>query len=230
MNDEQRRRHERFLRVRAFCESLPQEFPIDSRGAQALEAVVSAVERSEELDASQSTHKRESEQGTMRRKELREELRAQLSNISKTARIIGKENAAIKDRFRLAGSRGNDQNLLSAARSIHAEATPFKSLFLEYDMALNFLEALSLTITKFEQSMNQQSTGVGGRTQARAGIDQVQQQAASELEKLDTAVRNRFRDNRAMLAAWEVASRLERAPRSALTDGEPEASSQPTQP
>lgn len=220
MNDEQRRRHERFQRVRSFCESLPQPFPADSRAAVSQAAIAAAIERTEELDASQSTHKRKSEQGTARRRELRERLRAQLSAIGKTARIIGKENEALRDRFKLSGSRGNDQALLSTARAFHVEAIPFKNLFLEYNMPPDFLEMLSATITLFEEAVNQQTTGAGARTQARAEIDQIQEQATGNLENLDTAMRNRFRDDKATLTAWESASRLERAPRSAPTDEE----------
>ena len=65
---------------------------------------------------------------------------------------------------------------------------------------------------------------------ARAGIDQIQAQATGNLENPETVVRNRFRDDRAMLAAWESASRLERAPGSAPTNEAPEQSVQPGKP
>ncbi|HKS28371.1 MAG TPA: hypothetical protein VJS44_11150, partial [Pyrinomonadaceae bacterium] len=213
MNDAQRRRHERFSRVRSFCESQPVLFPEDSRGALALAAIITAINKSEELDALQSTHRSHAKQGTSQRREGREELLSQAKAIIATSRIIGLEHEEIRGRFKLSSSRPNDQNLLSDARSIHAEALPFKALFLEYNMPQDFLETFGATIVKFEQSFNRQSTGTGGRTQARAGIDQVQKQATIELQKLDTVMRNRFKDNEAMLAAWESASRLERAPR-----------------
>lgn len=230
MNDEQRRLHERFNRVRNFCESLAPAFPVNSRSGMALEEIISAIKRSEELDAAQSTHGRERQQGTIRRKELRERLCSQLSAIGKTARVIGKEHAAVKDRFRLSGSRRNDQALLSTAKAFITEATPHKALFLEYDMPANFLEELALTIADFERAINQQSKAAGGRMQARAGIDQLQARATGELEKLDTAIRNRFRDDQAMLAAWESASRLERAPRSPSAAEESEENPAPPAP
>jgi len=215
MNDEQRRRHERSVRVRNYCEQLTEPFAPDSRGGRALASLKGNIQQCEELDALQSTHKQEAQQGTSRRKELRESLRAQLSAIGATARVIGKENPAVRGRFRLADSRGNDQALLSSARSFLAEATPLKSLFLEYDMPADFLQTLSATINDFEQAVNQQDTGAGGRVQSRASIDDLQTRSANDIETLNTVIRNKYRNDLARLAAWESASRLERAPKSA---------------
>jgi hypothetical protein len=219
MNDVQRRRHERSNRVISFCQQLAEPFPPNSRGATALASLADATEQSEELDAAQSTHRRDAQQGTSRRKEFREKLRELLRAINKTTRAIGKENAAVRDKFGTSVSRLDDQSLLSVARSYLAEATPIKALFLEYDMPANFLETLSSTINDFEQAVSQQNTGAGGRTQARAGIDELQERSDDELEKLDTVMRNKFRSDPAMLAAWENARRMERAPRSAAKKG-----------
>jgi hypothetical protein len=173
MDDKQRRKHKRNDRVSTFCAQLPQPFAPGSRGALALAAINAGIQHCEELDAAQSTHTGEAEQGTSRRREVRESLREQLSAMSKTARVAGKDNPAVKDKFKLGSSRGNDQALLSTARAFLAEATPIKALFLEYDMAANFLETLAATINDFEQAVNQQNAGAGGRTQARAGIDEI---------------------------------------------------------
>jgi hypothetical protein len=51
--------------------------------------------------------------------------------------------------------------------------------------------------------------------------------AARELEKLDTIVRNKFRNDPAMLATWENASHLERAPRSASKKVNPQGNNPP---
>lgn len=219
MNDEQRRRHERFNRVRTFCEELPEPFAAGSRGALALASLDAGIEQCEELDASQSTHISEAGQGTSRRRELRKRLREQLSAMNKTVRAIGKDNPSVRDKFKLEASRGNDQALLSTARAFLAEATPIKALFLEYDMSANFLETLSATINDFEQAVNQQNTGAGGRTQARAGIDEIQARMNVDFNKVDTVIRNKFHDDAAMLAAWESASRLERAPKASKKGG-----------
>jgi hypothetical protein len=116
---------------------------------------------------------------------------------------------------------------LSTARSFHAEATPLKALFLEYDMPANFLETLNASINKFEQAVNRQNTGAGGRTQSRAGIDENQERATLEVERLDTVIRNKFRGDPARLAAWESASHLERGPRGATKSPGPQGNNPP---
>lgn len=215
MNDTQRRRHERGLRVRDFAETVKDSFPSNSKGAESIARVEQLVEQLTALDASHATNKRAAQAGTSGKKEAREELRRMLSRISKTGRAIGMDDTSLKNRFRLPDTNPNSQTLLGTARSILAEATPLKSRFVEYGHSADFLDTLGEKISRFESFATQQNTGASARKADSAAIDSALDSLDTEITRLDAIVRNKYADDPAQLAAWESARRVERAPRKA---------------
>jgi hypothetical protein len=119
----------------------------------------------------------------------------------------------VKGKFPRPKGSPNDQTLVSVARSFATDAAPIKALFIEYDMPADFIERLNAGVDAFEQSIDQQNTGAGASRASRAAIEEILDRGEQELERFDTAVRNKYGDDRATLAAWESASRLERGPR-----------------
>ncbi len=220
MNDQQRRNQERFVRVCNYVESLPEQFPATSRGGLSLAAIKSAVEEAENLDAQRVSNTSTAQQGTSQRKEIRNALRAQITRINETARAVGIDRPEVKDKFLTSTGRLNDQDLLGLARSIIVEATPFKPLFLEYNMPENFLDTLAAAIESFEEAVNRQDTGTGGRSRARTGVDATHRRAESELDKLNAAMRNKYHDDPATLAAWDNARSKEASPRGQRNAGQ----------
>jgi len=221
MNDTQRRRHERGLRVRDFVETVKDSFTAGSKGAQSIAHVEQLVEQLTTLDASHATNRRAALAGTSGKSDTREELRAMLRRISKTARAIGMDDPALKDRFRLPDTNPNSQTLLGTARSILAEATPLKARFIEYGHTDDFLDTLGEKISAFESFATQQNTGVSARKADSAAIDSALDAVDEEIARLDAIIRNKFADDAARLAAWESARRVEHAPRKNKTTGTP---------
>lgn len=220
MNDQQRRNQERFVRVRDYVESLAEPFAAASRGGLALNGIKNAIEEAENLDAARVSNATTARQGTSQRREMRAALRSQIKVINETARAIAIDHPEVRDKFRTPTSGLNDQDLLGLARSIITEATPLKPLFLEYDMPADFLEKLAAAIESFEEAVNRQNTGAGGRSQARTGVDAAHHRAEDELDKLNAAMRNKYRDDPATLAAWDSARSKEASPRTRRNAGQ----------
>lgn len=214
MNDKQRRRFERLLRGSDFGTAHAESFPADNKSGKALANLQTIITEIENLDASRNTGASHARQGTSIKGETRAFLHEQLAIIKRTAKVIGLDLPEVKNKFRLPSGNINDQTLLSIARSFHAEATPLKDKFIEYDLPADFLDALNRGISDFEKAINQQNTGAGARTAALHAIEAALVRGETEMERLDAAVRNKFRTDPATLAAWESAKRLERAPRS----------------
>jgi len=214
MNDKQRRRFERLLRGSDFGAAHAESFPADNKSGKALANLKTIITEIENLDASRNTGASYARQGTSIKGETRAFLHEQLAIIKRTAKVIGLDLPEVKNKFRLPSGNINDQTLLSIARSFHAEATPLKDKFIEYDLPVDFLDALNRGISDFEKAINQQNTGAGARTSALHAIEAALERGETEMERLDAAVRNKFRTDPATLAAWESAKRLERAPRS----------------
>jgi hypothetical protein len=218
MNDRQRRRHERGLRVRDFAETVKDSFTAKSKGAESIARVRQLVENLSALDASHATNKRAAMAGTSGKNETREELRAMLSRISRTARAIGMDDPALRERFRLPATNPNSQALVGMARSFLAEATPLNARFVEYGLGSDFLDSLGGKIEAFESFASQQNTGASARKADSTAIDAALDELDAETARLDAILRNKFADDSARLAAWESARRLERAPRKGKHD------------
>lgn len=218
MNDTQKRRFERLTRVRDFVRERAAEFPPESKGGQAFVRLNTIIQEAEELDTERATSARVAQQATSGRQDERGALRAQLAAISDTAETIGLDHAEVKGVFQRLRTNVNDQTLLSTARSFAAAALPLKSRFVEYDMPADFLDRLNVSVGKFEESMNRQNVTTSARTTAGAALEDALGRGEQELERLDTSVRNRFRDQTVLLSAWERARRLER-PRRTHRDG-----------
>lgn len=96
-------------------------------------------------------------------------------------------------------------------------------------MPADFLEDLAADIAAMEESMNEQSGGLGQRVAAGAAIDDAMDHGIEAVRKLDAIVKNKYANNPAVLAAWTSASHTERAPRRKKGAEEPsDSSSTPT--
>jgi chromosome segregation ATPase len=221
MNDRQRRRFERLVRSRDTAATRGADFPANSVGGKALAGISNRIAEIENLDAARSTDHRTFQHGTSSKREAREALRRQLAAISETAQTIALDFPELKDKFRRPRSNFNDQNLLTTARSFHAEATPLTARFIEYNMAANFLDTLNDVIEDFEQAINQQNLGRGGRRANIVALETALDAAEQDLERLDTAIHNKFAGDPATLASWESARRLQSAPKKPKTSPPP---------
>ncbi|HEY0404565.1 MAG TPA: hypothetical protein VGC89_02490 [Pyrinomonadaceae bacterium] len=215
MNDKQRRRYERLARSRDVATTHSADLPGNSIGGKALTNISSGVAEIETLDAARSTSERDYRHATSIKRDKRVSLQRLLTVISETAATIALDFPELKDRFRRPRANLNDQNMLTTARSFHTEATPLRSRFVEYGLPENFLDTLNALIEEFEQAANQQNVGKGGRRASIVAIDAALAATEQELERLDTAFRNKFAGDAATLAAWDAASRLQSAPKQA---------------
>jgi hypothetical protein len=213
MNDNQRRRFERGVRVRDYAETVMEAFPAGNKGALSVALIKELVGRLSALDASRATHTRVAREGTSGKGEARKALRTLLNQISRTARAISMDDPAFRDRLRLPAGNLNAQTLLSVSRSFLAEVTPLRALFMEYGMSDDFLETLSAKIADFESHDARQHTGSSARVATSAAIDATLDALDEEIARFDTIARNRFAGDAATLAALRSARRVEQAPR-----------------
>jgi hypothetical protein len=222
MNDLQRRRFERALRVRDFAVEHSSSTPA-GKATQAVTRIGQLIEQINALGASQSTHTRNSRAGTSGKGAARAELRALLSAIARTARTISLDDPSFAALFRLPSGNPGDITMLDTARSFQTAATPLKPRFVEYGLSDDFLTTLAAKIGAFEESASQQNTGANARAADRVAIVSALKELDAEIARLDAVLRNKFADDESMLAAWETASRLERAPRKPKTSAPPPA-------
>jgi hypothetical protein len=113
--------------------------------------------------------------------------------------------------FRLPRNRSG-QNLIATAKSFVADAEPLEAKFVEYGLDEDFPEDFGDLIAEIETRTAQADTADDSRAEATGGLmDSIQKRSALS-RKLDSIVKIKYRTNPAKLAAWAVASHLERDP------------------
>jgi len=175
--------------------------------------VVDIIDALETAAAGQATGSGGSEGGVELRARTARELRIYLKNVTRTGRSIAIDHPDVPAVFRLPRTVSYPA-LIAQARAIIAAATPIQQSFIDAGLPTTFLTEVEALLAAFENATGMKQGG---------GITQVLNTAALKAKatlgvqsatKLDACVRNYYRNNPEMLAAWAHARRIERAPRS----------------
>jgi hypothetical protein len=213
MNSRQRRLYERAQRVVLFMEAHAEHFPAASKGAEALERLKEALATLVALDVARTTGASKREQGSAGRRKAREELRALVQAVIDTARAIALDRPDVSGIFSFTGADRSDSSLVTAARAAADAAAPLVALFVEYHMSPTFINDLRSKADSLEHYITLQTEGLAGRADSNASAETTLKLISGLVERLDTAVRNRYSDDKATLVAWERARHVESAPR-----------------
>lgn len=221
MDDRERRRKDTFLRVKVFMTDNSAKFPAGSIAALKMVELSEIIDLLDELSGDQAAGMGEARFSFAGKNSARENVREDLSDISRTARSMNYDFPNIAEKFRM--PRGNnDTQLLAAARSFLTEATPHKNDFIAYGMPTDFLTDLQTDIEAFENALGTTGSAIDSHVEATAEIDEAIRKGMVILRILNGIVKNVFRNDAGKLAAWTSASHIERTPkRNAETENNP---------
>jgi hypothetical protein len=199
-----------FTRVRAFGDSRSADFPADSAGAETLLELTDLISQLTTLrdleTAGAGVRRTHSLNRTSARQAIVDDLRA----ISRTARALKAAHPGIEGKFKFQSGK-SDQAMLSTARAFINEARPLKEAFIRHDLPADFIEDLEADIAAFERIHDGQATTTIGGVQVTRAIDETIRRGLTTVKRLDAIVRNKYRANPAIIAAWDTASHIERA-------------------
>ncbi|MEK6288726.1 MAG: hypothetical protein AABO57_23665 [Acidobacteriota bacterium] len=159
----------------------------------------------------------------------RDSLLAQLEAINRTSRVLAPRSPGLEDKFRMPLAFPA-QDLLKAARSFLANATPLKADFIREELPRDSLEELTAAISDFETSNNEANRTKGAKVSAHAAQDEHVGEGMSLLQQLDVNVRNKLSSDRAVLPEWASASQVERHSSSGEHPDNPPGPMPPTSP
>ena len=213
MNDKQRRSYARGTSVDAFMSAHAADFPAGSKGGELAARLGQELARLSTLDVAKVSSASARQQATAGRRELRDSLRAQLAAVSDTAEVIGLDHPEVRGLFPRARPDNTDQTLLAVARAFVAAATPLKALFVEYELAPDFIARMDSDADAFEAQMTRQTEGTGSRISTNVAITAALGRVDELVDRLDIVVSNKYCKDPARLAAWQSAHHLDRAPR-----------------
>lgn len=214
MNARQRRLYERAQRVDVFLDAQAEDFPAASKGGAAAARLKEELANVAALDVARTTGASKRQQGTAGRRDARAALRRLVEAVSATAETIALDRPDLKGVFSLKGRDNSDQTLIAVARSHADAAAPHAALFVEYDLPGSFVQELKSKADSLEHYISLQTEGTGARADSDASVEDALRRIAELVERLDTAVRNKYREDPGRLAAWERARRIESAPHS----------------
>ncbi|MEW6738170.1 MAG: hypothetical protein AB1489_43250, partial [Acidobacteriota bacterium] len=223
MDDLEVRRYQMLTRVRDFLAARPNAFSTDSLGGELTSTIRMVVDNLTNHAVAQSSGTSEARKGSISKAVARAALREDLQAIRRTARAIALDSPEVIEKFRIPRSN-SDQLLLNTARAFLADATPLAQEFLRYEIPANFLDDLKQDIADFEQAINTFNAGTETQVSATAAIDDTMDKGINAVRKLDPIIRNKYRDDPALLSAWISASHTERASRIASTPKTPPSS------
>lgn len=213
MEDRHHRNREMFLRLKDFGASHT-DIPATTVWPQLLTDMNSVIAALDGHVSSEEVGKGTKLAGTATRGAGREALREDIEAIVLTARVVGETKPGFDDKFRMPRG-GNDQAMLDLARGIAALVADaaVKAEFINHAMPSDFVEDLHADIAAMQDAIGDQSEGRADVKSAGVSIDETDAQGMQTARAMDVVVKNFFRNNAAVLAEWETARHVERAPR-----------------
>lgn len=209
MNANQQRKMEKFEREDVFMTDNAADFPSASPGGKASGALADVIEEIRTLAANQISGTDTSRQQISVKDEDMDSLLFQIRQMNRAANAFEVEIPGSEMLFRLPRSR-SEQNILATARSFHKDATPIAATFIDYGLAATFLADLQATIDAVETRAAQADSAMGQQSAATGGLVDATARGMNISRRLDAIVRIKYAANSAKLAAWTVASHLER--------------------
>lgn len=211
MNDSERRRYEMLVRVNQFGVDNAGDFP-SGVGAAQFAVVTTVVSETESKSALQAGGFAEAAQQFEVKDTCRENLRDEMSDISRTAKSMEYEFDGIADKFRFQPNM-NDATMLATARAFITEAGPYSANFIAYGLPATFLADLTAAADAFEASFSNTAAATAEHVAATADEAAKVRTGMVIVRILDGIVKNKYANDPGKLAAWISASHVEKAPK-----------------
>jgi hypothetical protein len=186
--------------------------PAFARAAAAHAEVVNTITAFAAAAQQQTAGRGEAAGGVDLRENIWRELRRFLSEVNRTARVLEEDHPGIRAQFRLPRTRSYPA-LIAATQAIIAAATPIQESFIESGLPATFLADLAALLAAFRDATSQKHGGRIAQVAATAAMKAQARAGVIAATKLDAYMRNAYRGNTEMLAAWKHARHIERSPR-----------------
>jgi hypothetical protein len=199
-------RYEMLTRVADFAARNVSLFPKKTAAVELTKDIQSAVARLSQSKVAQTTARDQLRTSRSQRMAKQAALRSQVVAIHETAGALKMTG------FSLPAKRGTSA-LFDAARSYATAVATLKSQFVWHGLPSAFTDNLESATEDLQVAIDAQ---VAARAQLKAAIqdfDKTLDEAQGYLERFEALLSNAMSDNHTVIAAWEVARRLDR-PRS----------------
>lgn len=165
----------------------------------------------------QSAFEGTGEEGTALRAVARQNIRDYLSTLARTARSIARKTPGFDKNYPPPSGMDNAQ-LLNEARAVAPKALADRTIFIGRGLTLEFLESVDGFITDFDASQDVTNVADGSRGASVSSKNTAYEKGLDDVDVLNDFIRNFYRSQPAKLAAWKIASHVERSAKRAKGD------------
>lgn len=212
MNDSQRRKFDKTDREDAFMTENAADFPNGTKG-DTLTAEINTV-RTQILayDAQQTSGFDDKRQAQAIYDDWRDQAVDLIDKMVLAAKIVDDDIPGTADKYKKPYPR-TDQNIIAKLTSFHADSETTKAAFESAGFTTDDRDALLTVRNGFQQAALVHDTAEERHAEATGGMHAAFRNLMDISRRRDKVVRMKYRDNAAKLAAWTVASHLDRAPK-----------------
>ena len=203
---------EMFGRVLAFIESNQEKLSKTSMVWLALATIRSAIAKTYELAALQDN--RSIRLCTEARQTARDTVKAMIDAIHQTSLAVAIDVPQIEVFFQIPIRLRRDGQIIELGEKFAKHAEPLKAAFVDHHMPENFIEKLQEAIQNLRESIEKQRLAMNSRIWASAKLTETIEEALTNLQRVESIMRNTLHDDPATLAAWENARHVIKARKS----------------
>lgn len=212
MNDSQRRKMDKIDREEAFFADNAADFPANST-ADGLSQLIN-TEKAVILafDAQQTSGYDDKRQAQAIYDNRRDDLVDLLERFVLAAAVVDDEIEGTAEKFKMPRPR-NDQNLIAKATSFHADSAAIKAELTAAGLDSGAFAQLLAVRDAFQAAALAHDSAEEEHAEATGGMTASFRKIMELSRRRSKSVLLKYRDNPAKLAAWTVASHLDRAPK-----------------
>lgn len=213
MNDAFRRKMDKIDREQAFFADNAADFAGNAQVAKYSPLIAAEKTKILAFDAQQTSGFDDQRQAQEIYENRRDELVDLLQLHVLAASIVDDDIEGTAAKFKMPKPR-SDQALIAKAASFNADAAPIKDALAAAGLPAGATAALLTTSTAFQQAALAHDSAEENHAEATGGLSASFRLLMDYSRKRGKNVLMKYRDNSAKLAAWTVASHLDRAPKS----------------
>jgi hypothetical protein len=217
MHDSNGRKLDKIDREDVMIADNPDDFPAGSKTADYTALIAAEKTRFLAFDAQQTSGFDDKRAAQEIYDNRRDELVDLLEEFVLAADIIDDDVEGTAAKYKMPRPR-SDGNLIAKSSSFHNDSDDIKSLLEPAGLRAGGRALLLTMRDAFQQAAAGHDSSEEKHAEATAGMNDAMRKMMSYSRRRDKSVRMKYRNNPAKLAAWTVASHLDRAPKRAKND------------
>lgn len=210
-----RRRTNKIDSERVFLIDSKADFPVGSPVAVISEEIDSKMEKALQLDADLTSALGDKAQALEIKEDCRDDLLGEIEDVVTGAIGVGDgEVPGITTKFKMPYPR-TEQNIIACADSTRADAAQYEAKLVLAGVEAGFLDRLLNGRIAFQNARDNAASAIEEHAEAVGALAALFREIMALSRRRDAMVKLKYKNNPGKLAAWKVASHLEKAPKRA---------------